>query len=301
VDPKSSTILTAVVPASLQTSAGNLVLVVSNPAGDSAASKASTITVGNTASIYNNGVVSAASYASDAVSPGELVSIFGVNIGPTSPAPMSVTNGYVDTSLNGVSVQIDGQAAPLVYISQNELTVQVPYEAALGANKTVAITNGTNSASTTIQDTAPGIFTADGSGTGQAAALNLAAGTGVFTLNSSTTPAKIGDTLILYLTGEGNYNAQPISGTTNTGYIVQSSVNPLPQLNPLPTVSIGGVDASAGVTFAGPIVGSMLGLLEIEVTVPAGSATGAAVPVVVTIGGNSTLTDQPNVTVAIHP
>jgi hypothetical protein len=69
----------------------------------------------------------------------------------------------------------------------------------------------------------------------------------------------------------------------------------------LPTVTIGGVDASAGVTFAGPMVGSMLGLLELAVTVPTGSATGVAVPVVVSIGGNSSLTNQPNVTLAIHP
>jgi uncharacterized protein (TIGR03437 family) len=300
VDPKSSTILTAVVPASLQTSAGTLNLIVSNPApgGDSASAP---ITVGNTASIYPNGVTSAASYASDAVSPGELVTIFGTNIGPTTAAPLTVTAGYVDTSLSGVGVKIDGKDAPLVYVSQNQLTLQIPYEVATGANKTVAITNGLNSANTTvtIHTAAPGIFTADGSGTGQAAALNLSATTGLYSLNGTASLAKIGDTVILYLTGEGDYNLAPLSGTTNTGYIIPSG--PLTQMGTLPTVTIGGVDASAGVTFAGPMVGSMLGLLELAVTVPTGSATGVAVPVVVSIGGNSTLTNQPNVTLAIHP
>ena len=42
----------------------------------------------------------------------------------------------------------------------------------------------------------------------------------------------------------------------------------------------------------------MLGLLQLNVTIPAGSTTGTAVPVTVTIGGNAT---QANVTLAIHP
>jgi uncharacterized protein (TIGR03437 family) len=72
-------------------------------------------------------------------------------------------------------------------------------------------------------------------------------------------------------------------------------------MNPLPTVTIGGVDASAGVLYAGPVVGGILGLLQINVEVPVGSATGAAVPVEVTIGGVSTQANQPDVTLAIRP
>ena len=154
-----------------------------------------------------------------------------------------------------------------------------------------------------INPTAPGIFTADGSGTGQAAALNYNATTGSYTLNSTNTPAKIGDTVILYLTGEGNYNASLLTGAivTNTGFIIPSTLSPLPQMSPLPTVTIGGTDASAGVTYAGPMVGAMLGVLQINVAVPTGSATGAAVPISVSIGGVSTQVNQPNVTLSIHP
>jgi uncharacterized protein (TIGR03437 family) len=61
-------------------------------------------------------------------------------------------------------------------------------------------------------------------------------------------------------------------------------------------VTIGG--ATATVAYAGPIIGSMLGLLQMNVVIPVGSATGAAVAVVVTIGGNAT---QSNVTLSIHP
>jgi uncharacterized protein (TIGR03437 family) len=296
----SPTGLLAVIPATSLTAAGTLNVLAENPApgGDSATSP---VTVASIPTII--GVVDAASYAVGPVSPGQLVTIFGTNIGPAVPLPMSIANGYVATSLGGVSVTIDGQNAPLIYVSANQISAQVPYEATVGANKQVSLTNGANPAATatvTIAATSPGIFTADGSGAGQAAALNYSAATTEYTLNSSTNPAKIGDTVLLYLTGEGNYNAAPLSGValaSNTGYIIPASLSSnLPQVNPLPTVTIGG--ANATVAYAGPIVGSILGVLQMNVVVPTGSATGAAVAVAVTIGGNST---QSNVTLSIHP
>jgi uncharacterized protein (TIGR03437 family) len=51
----------------------------------------------------------------------------------------------------------------------------------------------------------------------------------------------------------------------------------------LPRITIGGVDASAGGAYAGPLGGSILGLLEVDVTVPAASATGNSVPAVMSL------------------
>jgi uncharacterized protein (TIGR03437 family) len=293
-----SATLLAVVPATSLLAAGTLNILVENPqpGGDSAISP---VSVASTPAIM--GIVDAASYVAGPLSPGQLVTIFGTNIGPSTPTPMSITAGYVNTSLAGVSVTIDGQNAPLVYVSASQLSAQVPYEATTGNNKAVSVTNGANPAATTtvtIAATSPGIFTADGSGSGQAAALNYSASTSQYSLNSSSNPAKIGDTVLLYLTGEGDYNATPLSGVagaSNTGYIIPSSLSPLPQVSPLPTVTIGGADAT--VSYAGPMVGSMLGLLQMNVVVPVASTTGATVPVVVTIGGNTT---QSGVTLAIH-
>ena len=101
-----------------------------------------------------------------------------------------------------------------------------------------------------IAATAPGIFTADGSGSGEAAALNNSS-SGTITLNSAANPAPIGATVTLYLTGEGDYNPATFLAATNTGYIIPASINPLPELSPLPTVTIGGVDASAGGSLRG--------------------------------------------------
>jgi uncharacterized protein (TIGR03437 family) len=214
---------------------------------------------------------------------------------------MTVTGGFVDTTLSNVSVTVDGKDAPMIYVSQNQVTIQVPYEVAAGSAKQVILTNGTQgpaNAQVTIATEAPGLFTADGSGIGQAAALNYNATTKQFTFNSSSNLAKIGDTVILYLTGEGNYDTTPplMGGTTDTGYVITTLPATPPQSTP--TVMIGGVDATASIAYAGPVQSSVTGLLQINVKIPTGSSTGNAVPVSLTIGGSST---QANVTLAVHP
>ena len=297
----SSTLLQAVIPASLLTSAGTLNVLVTNPAPGGNSAGTVPVTVGNAASIL--GIVNAASFTSGSVSPGEIVTVFGDNIGPGNPAPLTIANGFVNTTLSGVSVTIDGKNAPMLYVSQNQLSIQVPYEVSIGAGKAVVVTNGLSTANSTVTTTAtaPGIFTADGSGAGQAAALTCSATTNVCALNSVTNLAKIGDIVTLYLTGEGIYNTPPLSGTaSDTGYIVPANLSPLPQVAPAPTVTIGGqaADVTNANYYAGPIPGSMLGLLQINAVVPTGASTGVAVPVVITIGGNSS---QAGVTLAVHP
>lgn len=291
----SPTALLAVVPASALAAAATLSVIASNPA-PGGNSTASTIAVANVPAIQ--AVANVASYATTSLSPGELATIFGSNVGPTAPTSMTVANGFVTTSLGGVSVTVDGQAAPLLYASQNQITIQVPYECTLGAGKQVVVTNNANppaTATVTIAATAPGIFTTDSSGVGQAAALNFNATTSQYTLNATANQAKIGDTIILYATGEGDY-ATGLPPPSHTGLVIPSTLSPLPQVNPLPTVTIGGVPAT--VNYAGPIVGSIIGLLQLNVVIPAGSTTGSAVPVSIGIGGN---VSQSNVTIAVHP
>jgi uncharacterized protein (TIGR03437 family) len=179
-----------------------------------------------------------------------------------------------------------------VYASASQINLQVPYGVSIGTNKAVTLTNGTAAPVTktvTTALTAPGIFTLDGTGAGQAAALNSNG-----TVNSSQNAAKIGDSIILFVTGEGDYAAASI--TTRDGYLVPDTLTPLPQPSPLPVVTIGGTAAS--IISAQPVPGWMLGLLMIQATVPTGASTGAAVPVVVTVGG---IDSQTNVTLSIKP
>lgn len=291
----SSTAMLAVLPAAVLANPDTLSVTAVNPA-PAGASSAATFTVSGTPVVQ--AVVNVASYQGGTVSPGELVSLFGENIGPATPAIMADAdnNGVVDTSLGGVTVTINSVAAPILYASQNQISVQVPYEVTTGPNKAVVVTNGSTTANgtVTIGMQAPGLFSLDGSGVGQAAALNYNSSTSTYSLNDAKNPAHIGDTVVLYLTGEGAYApyAQP------TGLLVPSPTqqNPLPQMNSLPTVTIGG--APATVSYAGPVAGSILGLLQLNAVVPANSVTGPAVPVSVTINGVST---QTGITLAIHP
>lgn len=290
----SPTVISAVIPASQLAAGTTLVIYATNPApgGDSATNVNFTFTP------TVDAAVNAASYAA-AGAPGELITLFGENIGPTTAAELTLTAGYVDKTLGGVGVKVDNIDAPMVYVSQHQVSVQVPYGVSIGTGKTIVVSNGANPAANGTIDitaTAPGIFTLDGSGSGQAAALNTSALTGAVTINSATNAAKIGDAISLYLTGEGVYTNTPVPVD---GYVIPAGTLPtdpaMPVLTTAVTVTIGGV--AAPVTYAGPFDGGMLGVLQINATIPA-HTTGAAVPVVVNIGG---VDSQAGVTIATKP
>ena len=114
--------LLATLPATLLAAAGTINVTVSNPAPGGAATP-TVITVGNVSTI--SAITNAASYIPGAISPGELIAIFGDNIGPAAPLGLSISNGFLQTSLGGVTVTIDGQAAPIVYASTSQVSVQV--------------------------------------------------------------------------------------------------------------------------------------------------------------------------------
>src|SRR4029077_18396873 len=60
-------------------------------------------------------VANGASYATDAVSPGEIVTLFGTNMGPGSIVTLQVANNTVTNSLAGTQVFFDDVAAPMIY------------------------------------------------------------------------------------------------------------------------------------------------------------------------------------------
>ncbi len=278
----NSTTLVAALPSTDLATAGSLNIMAVNPApGGNSAPAVFTVS----ATPVVQAIVSAASYASGPVSPGEFVTLFGAGIGPVTPAPMSIIGGYATLILQSVSVAIDGKNAAMIYVSANQITVQVPYDATMGVAKPVVVNNSGAIANTTVDIVAqaPGLFALDGSGLGQCAALTYSMKTASFSVNGSTSPLHVGDIVVLYLTGEGIYDLTP---SPATGYIIPATLSPLPQVSPPPAVTIGG--QAATVQYAGPVVGGLLGLLQINAVVPAGTATGNAVPVSVTIGVGST-------------
>ena len=124
----------------------------------------------------------------------------------------------------------------------------------------------------------PGIFSYDSSGTGEGAILNQDN-----SVNSAANPAARGSVIQLYATGGG---AMPgaVEGTLAQPPYVQ-----LPA-----TARVGGI--AAQVEYAGEAPGIIVGVLQINIVVPAGVTPGSAVSVDVTIGA---ATSKAGVTVAV--
>ena len=295
-----STHLTALIPSNVLQAPSTLTITVTNPAPGGSAS--STVSVTNAPTI--DAVVNAASYDGTAISPGELIAVFGTNLGPMPALTMTenTTPGFVDTALGGVSVQIDGQDAPLIYVSSTQINLQVPYEVTLGASKDVTINYGSGAFTypVTIQASDPGLFTLDGSGIGPVAAVNAHVVNSVvqWSLNGVATPAHPGDIVEIYLTGEGAYADSSVIPQP-TGFLVPVTLTPLPEDKPYPAVTIDGLAAT--VQYAGPVPGCIIGILQINAQIPAVTHNGA-VPLTVTFGAapNPTYSTQTNATIYVH-
>lgn len=229
-------------------------------------------------SITAGGIANAASGAAG-LTPGSWISIYGSNLAsaPRGMTATDVINNALPASLGGVSVQINGKAAYMNYVSPTLINVLSPDDTSSGP-VAVTVTNaaGTSAAvSATMQPILPGLFTLssylravrwpDGviiNGTG-AAEIGYA----------SAAAAKPGDVLEIYGTGFG-----PAPGAIAVGVVFQGAYA---ALNPV-TVGIG--DLAAPVSWAG-LVGP--GLYLINATVPTGLANGDH-PVIATVGGNRT-------------
>jgi uncharacterized protein (TIGR03437 family) len=286
----SSKILYAVIPAEQMATGTTLIIQVTNPAPAGTSVTTQNFTFTPTV----DEAVNSASYLAGGA-PGELITLFGDNIGPSVAASMTSAGGYVTQTLGGVSVLVDGNPAPMVYVSQHQINIQIPYEASIGPNKAIVVSNGASpSANGTIKiaATSPGIFTSDGT---DVAAINTGKTTGTTSINSSSNAAHIGDSVSLYVTGEGTYTT---AVTPLDGYIIPGATAPaaMPVLNAAVTATIDAVNAP--VTYAGPFDGGMLGVLEVTLTVPSHTTSIKGVPVVVTIGGNTT---QASAMIATQP
>ncbi len=215
------------------------------------------------ANIQVGAVVNAASNLPGPVAPGELVVLYG-------------------TGLAGVqTVLFNGIAGPLLYTTSGQAGATVPYAVSGGTVQVVAQSAGTSSApvAVSVAPTAPGVFTADGSGRGQAAAVNQGG-----TPNGTAAPASAGSVISLFVTGEGQTSPAGIDGKT-AGSVLPAPVAPV-------SVTIGGTPAT--VQYAGAAPGAIAGVMQVNAVVP-GGITGTS-PVVVTVGG---VASQPGVTIVL--
>ncbi len=220
-----------------------------------------------------------------AIAPGEAVTIRGTNLGPPDSAAMQPDlSGAVSLTLANTMALFDGVPAPLMQAGAGQVTAIVPFGISVGTTNVQVRYMGQTSAVYTapVDVSAPVLFSADNSGSGQALAGNADG-----SANSTANPAAAGSAIALYATGVGALVPWAQDGAVGwTGTRPQVSL-------PI-SVEIGG--QAATVQFAGSAAGLVQGIVEIDVAIPAG-VTGPSVPVIVEVCGAKS---QSGVTVAVQ-
>ncbi len=210
-------------------------------------------------------IVSSSSFKAGSVSPGELISIYGANLGPNTPVS-ATGSGNLPTSLGGTTVTFDGTPVPLFYVSSSVVNVETPVTLTPGNTTTIGVTS-TFGQSTTVTlpvvPARPGIYTVESGGAGQARAINqdgTTNGNGTVTANGSDKPAPPGSVIQLFASGLGTLNPR------------LPPVLRLPaarcRWRPLPTDSDGRGTVAADVQYAGAAP-TLVGLFQVNVKIPA--------------------------------
>lgn len=186
------------------------------------------------------------------IPPGTLFTIYGSNF---ATGIDQLTTFPLPKTAELVTVTVNGEDAPLLYVSPGQINAQMPLDIQPGV-ATVVVTNGTSeslSVTTTVPATAvPGVLVY---GNNHAVAQNYPS----YSLNSSTTPAKAGDVIIVYLLGGG-----PVQGGSllATGQPTPNAVFPVTETY---SASVDGV--AAAVQFLGLTPG-FAGLYQANVVIP---------------------------------
>jgi len=209
-------------------------------------------------------IVNAAS-STAALAPNTFASIVGGALAATTRNWRSsdFVSNKLPTSLDGVSVTANGEAAYVSYVSPTQINLLLPADLQPGAVRIQVFNNGlaSQTATVTLQAAGPSFFALTGNKYVAATHADgtLAAPAALIT-GATSTPAKAGETLAIYGNGFGA-TLQPVPN----GSVITT---PLP-LAATPTVAIGGVNAT--VSFAGM---TAAGVCQLNVVVPAGLPSG---------------------------
>jgi uncharacterized protein (TIGR03437 family) len=213
------------------------------------------------------------------IAPAAWLAIFGTGLSQATYTwhASDFVDGQLPTSLEGVSVTIDGMAAYVEYISPTQINVLAPDDTTVGSVPVQVTTGGQQSNILTAREQpySPSFFTtSDGA--------VVAAEHANYTLVSTSQPAAPGETILIFGTGFG-----PTNPPSPTGQLVTASA----ALANSVQITIGGVTVPAA--FAGLVES---GVYQFNVTVPATLPNGNAA-VVASIGG---VQSQSGVSIPVH-
>lgn len=239
--------------------------------------------------VVSVGGVSNAANGLGTVTPGSLVSIYGSELAGGLAQADTIP---LSTSLSNVSVTFNGVPAPLLFVSSGQINAQLPWNilssGTVGTASVVVTRNNQPSAAQSLQvgPFSPGIFALGNI----AVAINpdgsIAAPAGSIP-GVATKPAKIADPggLVILCTGLGAVSPPAVNGA--------ASLDTLRTATTAPSVLIGG--KAATVLFAG-LSPQFVGVNQINVAIPAGTPTGNAVSLQISLGNVTTSAD---ITIAV--
>jgi uncharacterized protein (TIGR03437 family) len=207
---------------------------------------------------------SAVNAVTNAVAPGEYISIYGTGLGPAVGVGMQIDpSGRVANSLGGTRVSFNGVPAPLIYAAENQINVLVPYEIAGSAQANMTITTGAGTSQTLALQVVPAqpnifaILNSDGS------------------VNSKSNRASPGDTVSILVSGAGVLNPALPDGTIAaspapaTALAVQVNLTYI-YLSFIPFANQS-FKLTVTPTYAGGIPGTVIDMLRVDVTLPSPS------------------------------
>jgi uncharacterized protein (TIGR03437 family) len=226
-------------------------------------------------------LVANAEGGSPLIAPNTWIEIQGVNLAPNQDAlntriwqAADFVNNQLPVALDGAGVTVNGIPAYIYYVSPSQINALTAPSAITGPANVVVTNNGVSSAPFAAQAQAlsPSFFVFDGT---HVVATHLdGTDIGPTTLYPGiTTPAKPGETIVMYGNGFG-----PVSTAITSGALSQSGV-----LSPMPVITIAGVPAN--VRFAG--LNGAPGEFQFNVDVPLNISDGDQ-PLIATYNGATT-------------
>ena len=223
-------------------------------------------------------VVSSAGYQPGGT-PDSLLSVFGSGLAKAVQAGTPNAAGEWPQSIGGTSLEINGRAAPLVFVSPTQINCLAPGNTEMGTaavnvkSEGVVIATGTVS----ITNTLPGLFSSSGTGSGPAAALNAVTyAPAPFSAQTAENAGADKRTRIA-LFGSGIRYAGNSAHTPNTNVASNITVS---------ATDASGKALSLTVEYAGPAPG-FAGLDQVNVVLPAEANQDTTITVKVTAGAAS--------------
>jgi uncharacterized protein (TIGR03437 family) len=219
-------------------------------------------------------VLDSASYAGSTLARGEIVTIYGQNLGYGVAVAQPAGNQF-EAVLGSTRVLVQGRAIPLLAVTPTQVNAVLP-QIIYGETLTLQVeVDGVPSAMVTLPLTSahPGLYAADASGSGPGSIVNQDG-----TINSRSNPVPRGTIISLYGTGAGAMNPAPVGGFD--GYLNLSA--PFGTIGGSVSASIGG--QTADVLYSGGAPFLVTGVFQLNVRVPLNIPAGSA-DIVVAVAG----------------